>query len=93
MNIDLDYFFWHENDEDRISGEMFSDEYIRRFCEGLRLRIEDGTIAVTTIALTPSKTFTGGWEASERILERVLSGIGIQFQLPRSTSPKSASKT
>jgi hypothetical protein len=78
MNIDLDYFFW-DGDE---PGLMVSDAYLRRCFEIVRQKIADHTIAVTTICLTPDGAFTGGWEPSERLAERILNLIGINFRLP-----------
>jgi hypothetical protein len=79
MNIDLDYFFWHD---DAGPGLMVSDAYIDHCVDIVRQRIDDGTIAVTTICLTPEEEFTGGWEPSERLLEHILSRLGIDFKLP-----------
>ena len=80
MNIDLDYFFC-DGEEDRAQ-RMLSSAYIDRCIDVVRQKIEDGTIAVTTIALTPSDNFTGGWEPSEEMATRVLSRLGIDFKLP-----------
>jgi UPF0489 domain len=80
MNIDLDYFFC-DGEEDRAQ-RMLSDAYIDRCIDIVRLKMEDGTIAVTTIALTPSDNFTGGWGPSEELARRVLSRLGIDFSLP-----------
>ena len=80
VNIDLDYFFCR--DEGRAPCLMFSKEYLGRFCEKLRPLIADGTVAVTTICLTPDWSFTGGWAPAERLMELVLSCLGIDFRLP-----------
>jgi hypothetical protein len=80
VNIDLDYFFWHVN-EGRPEV-MVSDAYLEVCFRKLSQKIKDGTVAVTTIALTPTRTFTGGWEASERMAERLLRFLGIDFRLP-----------
>ena len=78
-NIDLDYFFWH--DEER-PGLMVSDEYLRRCFAAIKARIDDGTIAVTTIALTPDEGITGGWAPAESVATHVLEALGIEFKLP-----------
>ena len=80
FNLDLDYFFWHDVEQ---PGLMVSDAYLEACLEGLREKIEDGTIAVTTIALTPSRVFTGGWGPAERLAERVSQILGIDFTLPQ----------
>jgi len=80
MNIDLDYFFC-EGESDRAQ-RMLADGYIDRCIDVVRQKMQDGTIAVTTIALTPTDNFTGGWEPSEALAVRVLSGLGIEFRLP-----------
>lgn len=79
MNIDLDYFFWHDPDN---YGLMVSQMYINKCFDIIRAKIEDGTIAVTTICLTPELEYTGGWHASEKLMEQVLSRLGINFRLP-----------
>ena len=80
FNLDLDCFFWHHAER---PGLMVSDAYLTTCFEKIRKRIEDRTIAVTTIAFTPSRVFTGGWEPSERLAERVLQILGIDFALPQ----------
>lgn len=82
VNIDLDYFFWHEHDEDKDPDVMVSDDYLKTVFGKLREKIEDGVVAVTTIALTPDSGFTGPWEQSEQLAERVLQYLGIDFKLP-----------
>jgi hypothetical protein len=81
MNIDLDYFFWHASEEERPEI-MVSDAFLNRCCDIIRQRMDDGSIAVTTICLTPDEGLTGGWESSERLMERVLTRLGIKFRLP-----------
>ena len=80
FNLDLDYFFWHHAEQ---PGLMVSDAFLTTCFEKIRKRIEDRTIAVTTIALTPSRVFTGGWEPAERLVERVSQILGIDFTLPQ----------
>jgi hypothetical protein len=79
VNIDLDYFFWH--DEER-PGLMVSDGYLQTCFEQLRQKMQDRSVAVTTIALTPDEGITGGWDPSERVAKRVLRTLGIDFELP-----------
>jgi hypothetical protein len=82
VNIDLDYFFWHHSDDTGAPGIIVSDEYLKICFEILRAKISDGTVAVTTVCLTPESTFTGPWNQSERLAEKVLSFLGIEFRLP-----------
>jgi len=79
VNVDLDYFFWHNSEG---PGLMVSDAFLETIFEKLRLKIDDGTVAVATICLTPDDAFTGGWKPSELLAERVLSILGIEFHLP-----------
>jgi hypothetical protein len=58
MNVDLDYFFCDDAESPRL---MVSDAYLQRCFEAVRKKIDDGTIAVTTLCLTPDEAFTGGW--------------------------------
>jgi hypothetical protein len=81
VNIDLDYFFWGQDGEND-PGIMVTDEYLKVVFGILRRKIDDGTVAVTTIALTPDSSFTGPWAQSERLAERVLEYLGIEFRLP-----------
>ena len=76
FNLDLDYFFWHHAEQ---PGLMVSDAFLTTCFEKIRKRIEDRTIAVTTIALTPSRVFTGGWEPAERLVERVSQNSRYRF--------------
>jgi hypothetical protein len=84
MNIDLDYLFWQSSDEDDLPQQMFSTAYIEKCLAVVRKKIADGTIAVTTIALSPE--YCGGWEQSEEMLDIVLSTLGISFRLPQQAS-------
>jgi hypothetical protein len=77
VNIDLDYFFWH--DGENPPGVMLSEPFFQKCLSILRRKIEDKTVAVTTIALTPSREFTGGWASTEELAQRVLARLGIDF--------------
>jgi hypothetical protein len=79
VNIDLDYFFWH--DEER-PGLMVSDTYIERCITPIHERVKDGSISVITIALTPDEGITGGWEAAESVAKHVLRLLDVEFRLP-----------
>ena len=68
FNLDLDYFFWHDAEQ---LGLLVSDAYLETCFEKVREKIEDRTIAVTTIALSPEHGLTGGWEAAERLAIRI----------------------
>jgi hypothetical protein len=61
---------------------MVSDAYLTTCFGKVRKKIEDGTVAVTTIALSPEMGLTGGWEPAERVAKRVLQILGIDFTLP-----------
>jgi hypothetical protein len=80
VNIDLDYFFC--DGEDDRAQRMLADGYIDRCMDVVRQKMQDGTIKVTTIALTPVEGLTGGWEPSEALAARVLGRLGIEFRLP-----------
>jgi hypothetical protein len=82
VNVDLDYYFWHHCDDDGAPSVMVSDEYLKLCFEIVRRKIEDGTVVVTTICLTPESIFTGSWEQSEKLATRVLGFLGIDFHLP-----------
>jgi hypothetical protein len=84
MNIDLDYFFC--DGEDDLAQRMLADDYIDRCIDVIRQKMQDGTIAVTTIALTPTENFTGGWEPSEALVGRVLSRLAHLRQREHSNS-------
>jgi hypothetical protein len=79
LNFDVDYCFWNDPE---APGEMFSDDYLQRVFRPLGERIENGTIGVATIALTPVEDLTGGWGPSENVAARVLRMMGIEFSLP-----------
>jgi len=61
---------------------MVSEPFLEKCFSVLRRRIEDQTVAVTTIALTPSTNFTGGWASTEKLAQHVLALLGIDFRLP-----------
>ncbi len=78
VNIDLDYFFCDGAEDGQV--QMVSDDYIGAIFDAVRLRTEDGSIAVTTIALSPE--YSGGWEQSERAMVVALKRLGLEFKLP-----------
>jgi hypothetical protein len=82
FNLDLDYFFW------RVIGDeqprlMVSNDYLTACFKKIRKKIEDRTIAVTTIALTPQRDLTGGWAPAERLAKSILGILELDFELPR----------
>jgi hypothetical protein len=83
FNLDLDYFFWHDAEQ---LGLMVSDAYLEACFEKVREKIEDRTIAATTIALSPEHGLTGGWQPAERLAKRVLQILGVEFTLPQEKS-------
>jgi hypothetical protein len=85
LNLDLDYFFWWV--PDGRPGLMVSDEYLTVSFEKIRQKIEDQTIAVTTIALTPQRSLTGGWAPAERLAKFILGILGLDFELPHQSEP------
>ena len=83
FNLDLGYFFWHDAEQ---LGLMVSDAYLEACFEKVREKIEDRTIAVTTIALSPEHGLTGGWQPAERLAKHVLQILGVEFTLPQEKS-------
>lgn len=81
MNIDIDYFF-APMDFTTIAIQMISDVCIKHCMDVVRAKMDDGSIAVTTICLTPEPGYTGGWAQSERIMELMLDKLGVRFKLP-----------
>jgi hypothetical protein len=64
------------------AGVIVSDDFLELTFSHLRRAIESGTVAVTTICLTPDQPFTPGWEASELLVKKILKILGIDFDLP-----------
>ncbi len=79
VNIDLDYFFCDARAAEERQP-LVSREYIEAIFSAVRERLDDGTIAVLTIALSPETC--GGWGPSEQALEVAMSALGTKFQLP-----------
>lgn len=78
FNLDLDYFFSRLGNNEM--GRLFTDEYIREWGRALGLKIDDGTVAVLTISLSPE--CAAGWDGAERALSLVMEGLGMDFTLP-----------
>lgn len=78
VDIDLDYFFYRDDEGYKV---MVSDEYLDTLFKCLRSKIDAGVVVAVTIALTPCEEFTGGWEASEKLAQRVLKIMDIEFRL------------
>ncbi|MEN8132288.1 MAG: UPF0489 family protein [Pseudomonadota bacterium] len=83
VNIDLDYFFWNSGEN---TGVMVSDDYLKETFTPLRHAIDDGTVAVTTICLTPDPPLTSGWKATEKLAAELLAILGMDFKLPKEPS-------
>lgn len=81
MNIDLDYFFC-DGATDDVRLRFMSDAYIKSAFSEVRRRIDDGSVAVTTIALSPE--YCGGWAPAERAMKVAMKTLGIKFELPKS---------
>lgn len=79
VDIDLDYFFYTDDEGCKV---MVSEEYLDTLFKCLRSKIDAGVVTAVTIALTPCEDFTGGWEESEKLAQRVLKIMGIEFHLP-----------
>jgi hypothetical protein len=77
MNIDLDYFFCDDANDGH--QRFISDDYVESIFDRVRQKIDDGSIAVTTIALSPE--YCGGWKPSERVMEIATAKLGINFKL------------
>lgn len=74
INIDLDYFFYHN------AFQMLSYEYISSFCNELRSALEKSEkIAVITIALSPE--CCGGWDKVIPVANFVAKELGLDFKL------------
>src|SRR5262249_43972116 len=82
VNVDLDYFFcnFYDKADDDAYERMFADSYIKLVFEAVCRKRSQGSIAVTTIALSPETC--GGWQASETALRVALSTLGVDFSLP-----------
>jgi hypothetical protein len=80
VNIDLDYFYCETSSGMQI---MVSEEYLTSTFRSLKEAIERGVVGVVTICLTPD-TYTAGWESTEELVGRILSILGLDFQLPAS---------
>ena len=78
VNIDLDYFFCDDAGDSQAC--FASRNYIEDIFRVVRRKIGDGSIAVTTIALSPE--FAGGWEQSEQVMDIAMTALGIDFRLP-----------
>lgn len=79
VDIDLDYFYYKDDEGYKV---MVSDEYLDTLFKCLRNKIDAGVVTAVTVALTPCEEFTGGWEASEKLAQRVLKIMDIEFRLP-----------
>ena len=75
-NIDLDYFFYEVDESYR---QLVHDSYIDKMFEVLSRQVQNNTILVLTVALSPE--LCGGWENSEIICERICRIMGIDFRL------------
>lgn len=74
INIDLDYFFYHN------TLQMLSYEYIHFFCNELREALEKSDkIAIVTIALSPE--CCGGWDNVIPVANYVAKELGLDFKL------------
>lgn len=77
FNIDLDYFFYDNNDSTKI---MFSQNYISDIFNSMAKQYKDGKISVITLALSPE--WSGGWSEAERICATFCRSFGLNFSLP-----------
>lgn len=78
VNIDLDYFFCADAAGDWI--QMMSDAYIDEMFRGLRKAMDEGTVAVVTLCLTPSG-YTPGWPECIRISRRIFRILGARHPI------------
>jgi hypothetical protein len=78
VNIDLDYFFYSNEDSAHL---MVSEVYLKTCFEKLKKKMNDGVVAVTTICLTPDEQFTGGWNPSAQLAEKICTYLEIDFRL------------
>lgn len=81
VNIDLDYFFAAgPNFIGHPDGEwipMFSDDYLDRIFEQVRIGLVERRVKVVTVCLTPSN-FTPGWTECIEMSERIFALLGAE---------------
>lgn len=73
VNLDLDYFFSPQPDKLII----FSDEFLNRIAKVLKAGLDNGSIEVLTIALSPE--CCGSWEKAESLLSKMF-GINLKLE-------------
>lgn len=78
VNVDLDYFVCWPDDETAI--RLVHDDYIATIATKLKDRLDSGTVAVLTIALSPEHC--GGWAKAETLCEVFCAHLGVCFRLP-----------
>jgi hypothetical protein len=77
VNVDLDYFFYKQNESETI---MVSDDYISSIFSAISNKIQDTSIIVLTLCLSPD--CTGGWAASEKLCGTICEILNLNFHLP-----------
>ena len=78
FNLDLDYFFSRMTNGEM--GRLFTDEYVSGWGVALRKAIDADVIKTLTISLSPE--CAAGWSGSEQVLQVLLRGLDIKFDLP-----------
>ena len=76
FNIDLDYFFYKENDNYSL---MYSNEFIYSFFLIVKKKLDKKEIKVLTIALSPE--FCGGWKNAKKVCDIATSALDISFEI------------
>lgn len=77
LNLDLDYFFTFYDEAYQI---FLSDSYINEIFESIKIALDQKSITVLTICLSPE--CTGGWKNSEQLCSRLCQVLEIEFELP-----------
>ncbi len=78
VNIDLDYFFQKIDDTD-ITLKFISDKAISFFLNKLKTYIDNDSIEVMTIALSPE--CCGSWENSIKIMKQFAKELNLEFTI------------
>lgn len=76
LNIDLDYFFC---DIDESSTKLLSEDYIRGLFKKIKIMLDQNTVKVLTIALSPE--FCGGWKNAIDCFEIVRKELNLDIQI------------
>lgn len=79
VNVDLDYFYCQG---DTAPILMVSDDYLNESFVALKRALSKGRVSVITICLTPDVPLTAGWESTEKLAQKILKILDVDFSLP-----------